>query len=244
MTESYYAGVYWGRRQESAEECARRAELFFRLLEQCHPSYARWYEQQDSEETEAQFQFEPTRETFVRFFGKEEYRGDGGGFRFGAWTGHAEQDQGGMVLLFCGAHAEGSSNHLVLYFPEEEPGGERMLTPSVLSGVMRAMALAWEPDWGVIVSGDFRDSISERGSAGTFVGWVTYFSHQRGELPGLPEPVRVEPVDDKGSLLILTPDRLTSSNPEHLALGRRVQGLLEERGLLRRVVEPRPMHHE
>jgi hypothetical protein len=242
MTESYYAGVYWGRRQESAEECARRAESFFRLLVQCHPSYARWYEQQDSEEeTEGQLHFEPSREVFVRFFGKEEYRSDGGGFRFGAWTGHTEQDQGGMVLIFCGAHAEGSSNHVVLYLPEEEAGRERMLTSSVLAGVMRAMALAWEPDWGVIVSGDFRDSLSEQGAAGTFVGWVTYFSRRRGELPSLPEPVHVEPVDDKGSLLILTPDHLTASNPAHLALGRRVQELLKERGLLRRVVEPRPM---
>ncbi|QRN96071.1 immunity 52 family protein [Archangium violaceum] len=239
MTESYYAGVYWGRRQESAEECARRAELFFRLLAQCHPSYSHWYEQQDSEDTEARLQFEPSRETFMHFFGKEEYRSDGGGFRFGAWTGHAEQDQGGMVLIFCGAHAEGSSNHLILYFPEETAGSERMLTSPVLAGVMRAMALAWEPDWGVIVSGDFRDSIAEQGAAGTFVGWMTYFSRQRGELPGLPKPVRVEPVDDKGSLLVLTPDRPGPSNPEHLALGRRVQALLKERGLLERVVEPR-----
>jgi hypothetical protein len=238
MTDTYYAGVYWGRRQESAEECARRAELFFRILAQCHPSYARWYEQQDSEDTEAQLHFEPSRETFTRFFGKEEYRSDGGGFRFGAWTGHAEQDQGGMVLIFCGAHAEGSSNHLVLYFPEEEAGRERMLTAPVLAGVMRAMAVAWEPDWGVIVSGDFRDRISERGSAGTFVGWITYFAHRRGQLPRLPEPVRVEPVDDKGSIVILTPDRLNSSNAEHLALGRGIQEMLKERGLLRRVGEP------
>jgi hypothetical protein len=235
MTETYYAGVYWGRRQESAEECARRAELFFRLLAQCHPSYARWYEQQDSEDTEAQLQLETSRETFTRFFGSEEYRSDGGGFRFGAWTGHEAQDQGGMVLLFCGAHAEGSSNHLVLYFPEEKAGSERMLTVPVLAGVMRAMALAWEPDWGVIVSGDFRDSLSERGSAGTFIGWVTYFAHKRGELPSLPKPARVEPVGDKGSILILGPDRLSSRSPEHLALGRRIQEVLEERGLLRRV---------
>ncbi|WNG52052.1 hypothetical protein F0U60_54070 [Archangium minus] len=235
MTETYYAGVYWGRRQESAEDCARRAELFFRLLAECHPSYARWYEQQDSEAAEVPLQLAPTREFFVRLFEKEEYRSDGGGFRFGAWTGHEAQDQGGMVLIFCGAHAEGASNHLVLYFPEESPGSERMLTLPVLTGVMRAMALAWEPEWGVIVSGDFRDNISEEGSAGSFMGWVTYFSRERGELPGL--PVRVEPVEDKGMLVLLTPERLSGGNPEHLALGRRVQALLAERGLLREVGE-------
>jgi hypothetical protein len=145
-----------------------------------------------------------------------------------------------MLMLSCGSHAEASSNSVLLYFPVEEPGSERMLIAPVLTGVMQAMALAWEPDWGVLVSEDFRDDLSRKGSAGTFVGWMTYFSRQRGEVPPLPEPVRVEPVEDKGTLIILTPERLTATHPEHLALGHRVQRLLEERGLLRRVVERRP----
>ncbi|ATB32562.1 immunity 52 family protein [Melittangium boletus] len=242
MREAYYAGTYWGRRQESAEECARRAETFFHLLAECHPSYTQWYEKTNSKKRGLQLGFEPTHETFVRFFGKKKYQSGADGFYFGAWTGHEEEDQGGAVTLFCGSHGDGSSNHVLLYFPVEEPGSERMLTTSVLAGVMRAMALAWEPDWGVIVSGDFRDALSEQGSAGTFMGWVTYFSRQWGLVPALPEPVRVEPVADKGTLVILTPERLSGRNSEHLALGRRVQSLLEERGLLKRVVEPRPIH--
>jgi len=205
MRETYYAGAYWGRRQESAEECARRAETFFRLLAECHPSYARWLEKTKSTKKGLLLPFEPTRDTFVRFFGKK-YQSGTDGFYFGAWTGHEEEDQGGAVTLFCSAQGEGSSNHVLLYFPVEEPGSERMLTTSVLTGVMRAMALAWEPDWGVIVSGDFRDSLSEQGSAGTFMGWVTYFSRQRGEVPALPEPVCVEPVE-KGTLVILSLSR-------------------------------------
>ena len=49
---------------------------------------------------------------------------------------------------------------------------------------------------------------------------------------------------DKGTLVILTPERLIPSNPEHVAHAWRVQKLLEERGLLRLVIEPRPMHPE
>jgi hypothetical protein len=241
MRETYYAGVYWGGRQESAEECARRAERFFLLLAEVHPSYARWFEQQDSE-TETPLQFEPTRETFVRFFGKKEYQRGMDGFSFGAWTGHEAEELGGMVMLFCGAHAEGSSNRALLYLPVEEAGRERILTTSVLAGLLRAMVLAWEPDWGVVVSGDFRDSISEEGLAGTFIGWVTYFARQRGDVPALPEPVHVEPVEEKGTFVILTPERLSGRKPEHLALGRRVQELLAERGLLGSVRARAPAH--
>lgn len=239
MRETYYAGVYWGQRREPAEACALRTELFFRALSECHPNYERWYEKSNSARQGLTRGFKPTKDTFVRFFGKKKYQRGLDGYYFGAWTGHEEQDQGGAVSIFCGANSEGTSNHVLLHFPVEEPGRERLLTPPVLTGVMRAMVLAWAPDWGVVVSGDFRDTLSEQGSAGTFMGWLTYISSQRGQVPSLPSPARVEPVDDQGSLVILTPERLSGRNPEHLDLGRRVQSLLNAQGLLERVIPSR-----
>jgi hypothetical protein len=240
MSESYLAGAYWGCRPESAEECARRAATFFRLLSECHPSYARWYEQASSPKRALRLQFEPTQDTFVRFFGNNKYQSDGDGFHFSAWTGHERQDQGGMLMFHCGSDAEVAANSLRLFFPDEALGGEHMLTPPVLGCIMRSMAMAWEPDWAIATADGLWEQFSNRGRLGTFVGWMTYFSRQRGEVPALPAPVRVEPIGDKGTLVILTPERLTPSNPEHVALARRVQHMLEERGLLRLVVERRP----
>jgi hypothetical protein len=45
--------------------------------------------------------------------------------------------------------------------------------------------------------------------------------------------VRIDPVEDKGTLVILTPERFTASNPEHAALAARVHELLNRAGLLR-----------
>lgn len=239
MSETYYAAAYWGCRPESAQECARRAERFFRLLSGCESTYARWYEQHDSVERALQLQLKPTTDTFTRFFGMKSYQVGKDGFVFSAWTGHVADGQGGMVMLRCGSDAAAAPNSVLLYLPSEGAELERLLSLPVLTGVMRAMVLAWEPDWAVVVSEDFRDCLSQQGSAGTFVGWLTYFSRRRGELPALPEPVRVEPVEDKGTLVVLGSERLGAANPEHLELGRRVQQVLEERGLLRRVVERR-----
>jgi hypothetical protein len=75
--------------------------------------------------------------------------------------------------------------------------------------------------------------VSEDAEPGTFVGWVMYFSRARGPVPPLPHPVRVEPVEDKGPLILLTPERFSSSNPEHIALAARVLELLDVAGLLR-----------
>ncbi|NRD66944.1 immunity 52 family protein, partial [Corallococcus exiguus] len=49
----------------------------------------------------------------------------------------------------------------------------------------------------------------------------------------LPAPVRIEPVEDRGSLIILTPERFTVTNPDHVALARRVRELLAQAGLMR-----------
>ncbi|KFA87141.1 immunity 52 family protein [Archangium violaceum] len=239
MRETYYAGICWGARKDSAEECARRAEAYFHLLSRCDPIYTRWFEQADSRKKALQLRFEPTAETFTRFFKKRTYQEGRDGFMLWVWTGH-EEGHGGLATLRCGSAAEFVPNNCLLYLPKEEPEEERVLQVDVLAQVLRAMVLAWEPDWGFITSGDFRDSLSPQGIAGTFVGWLTYFSRRRGEVPPLPEPVRVQPVEDQGTLLLLTPERLTASNPEHLALGQRVQEVLHARGLLEPVVSRRP----
>ena len=70
MREGYSATAYWRRRSESREEWAARAEAFFRLLAECHPSFSRWYEEGRSTEESLQLGFEPTREAFARFLGR------------------------------------------------------------------------------------------------------------------------------------------------------------------------------
>ena len=95
------------------------------------------------------------------------------------------------------------------------------------------MIVAWEPEWGVVTSHSLRDLQKEKnGWAGTFLGWITYFSPRRGVMPPLPSTVRVEPVEDRGSLVILTPERFSTANPEHMERVHTVAPLLQHAGLL------------
>ncbi|MFY0565066.1 immunity 52 family protein [Archangium lansingense] len=240
MKETFQAGVYWPGRKESAEDCARRAETFFQLLSRCDPIYARWFEQADSLKKAMQLQFEPTYETFLSFFKRKKYNEGAFGFSFSAWTGHEEQGHGGMVMIGCGSAVAPPSNNCLLYLPSAGPEEARVLTVPVLKEVLRAMILAWEPDWGVVTSHELRGALSETRRAGTFASWLTYFSRHRGGVPPLPEPVQIEPMEGKGTLVLLTPERLTASNPEHVALARRVQDALFAEGLLDPVVSGRP----
>jgi len=231
--DTYYAAVYWGNRVESAEACARRAETFFSLLSRCDPDFTRWFEQADSRKKALQLQFEPTHETFLRFFKRRGYRMGKIGFIFSAWTGHPDDKQrGGMVSFKCGLDAFGTSNSCLLELPKEVPGTERVLTVRVLTEVVRAMVVAWEPDYGGVFSDTYQRARDEPVGQ-PYTGWVMYLSHRRGRVPPLPEPVRVEPVEDKGSLLILTPERFNGHEPRDVALADEVRASLDKAGLLK-----------
>jgi hypothetical protein len=232
MKEIFYAGVYWPARRESAEECARRAETFFLLLSRADSIYAHWFEQANSLKKALQLQFEPTYETLLRFFKSKKYNEGSFGFSFSAWTGHKEDGHGGVVMLSCGSAFEPSPNSCVVDLPSEGPEEQRVLTVPVLTEVMRALVLAWEPDRGGVISHSYQDMRSEP-AGHPRTGWLMYFSHRRGVLPPLPQPVRVEPVEDKGSLVILTPERFTVDNPAHIALADDVRVLLDKAGVLK-----------
>ncbi|HEX5752111.1 MAG TPA: immunity 52 family protein [Archangium sp.] len=236
-TDKYYAAVYWVRRKEPIEACARRTEAFFNLLSQCDPIYARWFEQADSRKKALQLQFEPTYETFLRFFRRRKYNEGAFGFSFSAWTGHEEQALGGMAMLGCGSDAATPPNNCLLYLPKEELGLERVLTARVLGQVMRAMALAWEPDWGGVFS-DAYQSLRNEPVGPPRTGWLMYFSRHWGQVPPLPEPVHTESVEDKGTLVILTPERFDGHDPAHVALADQVRTLLDEAGLVKEFNAP------
>lgn len=238
MTESYYAGIYWPARPESAEECARRTETFFQLLARCDHLFGRWYEQADSEEAALQRGFTPDYETLLRLYRTEENPLGTAGFNFSAWTGHVDDGRGSMVRITCGDSSGAYPNCCVLHlpWPEIEPEGARVMTLPVVVNVLRAMVLAWEPVLGVVASDELRWALRpERDSRG-FAGWLTYVSGERGEMPVPPLPIRTEPVEGQGSILVLTPERVSASNPEHLSLARRAQALLDANGLLRPVL--------
>ncbi|HVG63201.1 MAG TPA: immunity 52 family protein [Hyalangium sp.] len=232
VIETYYAGSYWLARPESAEACARRAERFFHLLGRCDPAWTRWYETADSFAEARKLQFSTDASSFQKLFASaENHFGDR--FSFGLWTGDTLHETS-TIDGTCGSAGPWLPSNCVLKPFDEGPAGERILTAPVMTGVLRAMAVAWDPEWGVATSEAHREmAVKGFPHAGTFVGWVMYFSRLRGTVPPLPAPVRIEPVEDKGTLVILTPERFTASNPEHVALAARVHELLDRAGLLR-----------
>nr|WP_233602340.1 immunity 52 family protein [Corallococcus sp. CA047B] len=140
------------------------------------------------------------------------------------------------LRITCGDDGGATPNSCVMTLPSIGANAERLSTAPVLSGVVRSMAQAWEPDWAAATSWEHRAAMAETPRAGGFVGWVTYLPRRRGVVPPLPAPVRIEPVDNRGALIVLTPERLTASNPEHVERGKRVGELLARADVLEPVI--------
>ncbi|WP_404364090.1 immunity 52 family protein [Corallococcus coralloides] len=239
--ETYYAGAYWGARKESPGECARRTAGFLNLLAECDPFLAQWYKPAKSrKDARTHPLMPPDMPTLAEMFRRGVNREKGGpvfedlGFSFWFDNGGTRRDCAAL-RIHCGGYAEAFSNSCFLSFPSEGANAERIFTASVLAEVVRSMVLAWDPDWCVSTSWDHRELLPDEGRTGTFVGWVTYLSRRHGEVPPLPAPVRIEPVEDKGTLIVLTPERFTVANPEHVALAHRVRELLTRAGLMQSV---------
>ncbi|NOK18451.1 immunity 52 family protein [Corallococcus carmarthensis] len=237
--ETYNAGAYWGSRKESPEECARRTATFLNLLASCDPLLAQWYKPAKSRKDARNVPLMPPDvPTLTELFRRGVNREKGGpaieqlGFRFSFDNGGSGADYVSLRIN-GGMYSEAVSNHCVLSLPSKGPNAGRLLTTSVLTDVVRSMVSSWEADWALAGSSAYRMQYREPDSAPFSLGWITYLSRRIGTVPPLPAPVRIEPVGDKGTLIILTPERFTVTNPEHIALARRVRELLALAGLIR-----------
>ncbi len=240
--DSHFAGAYWGPRKESPEECARRAVTFLNLLAACDPLLAQWNKipkpRGKGRKTPL---MPPDLSTLTEAYRRGVNREPGGppiehlGLTVSAYNDGAGPDFV-SVRMHCGSYAEfNTANACVLSLPYKGENAERILTAPVLTEVVRSMALAWEPDWAVAMSHAHRQMDDMQGQADVWLGWVTYLSRHQGTVPPLPAPVRIELVEDRGTLIVLTPERFTVANPAHVTLTRRVRELLVRAGLMQPV---------
>ncbi|QSQ14859.1 immunity 52 family protein [Myxococcus landrumensis] len=230
MKEKYYVGAYWPGRVEPVAAYARRASGFFGLLHTIEPSLERWFEKAASRADALRSPIVPSAESLMGLL-KAKSRRDAA-VSLSAWNGEWD-GASTSVRISCGSAAGGLSDLCVMELPTDDDARARVVTAPVLSQLLRAAADSWDAEWGVATSIAHRDSVSEFATPGTFVGWVTYVSRQRGPVPPLPSPVCVEPVGNKGTLIVLTPERFTASNPEHVDLAEQVRASLDRAGMLK-----------
>ena len=244
MYEDYFVAAYWGPREETALECARRAELFFHMLARCDPGLTQWYRAGRGFPRELPgWPVRPEVKELEELFLRNRHRTpiskkviEDSGFSTIVWDAEKPMTR---LHLGCGKYSPwGGPNVCLLELARNGALRERLVHAPVLAEVLTSMATAWDPEFAVASSDEMRRLVKKQGRE-VDVGWLTYLSRRLGSLPPLPAPVRIEPVGVLGWLLILSPEPMTASNPEHVALTARVRQLLDRAGLIERP-EPEP----
>ncbi|RKG77217.1 immunity 52 family protein [Corallococcus terminator] len=233
MKETYYAGCYWLARPEPVDACAHRLTDFLSRLGSLESTWNRWHQAAANFEKARRRQVQPDAATLAKLLGSKANR-FAGSSSFWLWAGENEDETSG-VNGNCGGPSKHVCSVCVLTLGNLGRIAERVLTAPTLTSVVRAMALAWEPEFGIATSHEYRELVAPKtgADAGTFVGWVMYFADFRGPVPLLPASVRVEHLPERGTLITLTQEKFTVSNPEHVALAADVQVRLQDAGLLR-----------
>ncbi|QAT89198.1 hypothetical protein EJ065_7683 [Corallococcus coralloides] len=229
MAETHFAGCYWLARQEPIDACARRLETFLGKMGPLEPTWNRWHQSAATFEKARKRQVQPDAVTLAKLLGQKSNR-IGDGSRFWLWAGETPDETSGINGR-CGGSSMHLSSACILHSLGQSEVAKRVVTAPVMTGVVRAMALAWEPEFALAASNQHRELVAVP-MIEDYIGWVTYFADFRGPVPPLPSPVQVEHLPDRGTLITLTQEKFTVSNPAHVALAADVQARLQAAGLL------------
>jgi len=238
----HHVSVAWPARGETREQCATRAFNWLALLRECDPSFSQWYLQGETKAQALRYRVDLDATVLASRLKEDTVLGHRSFFQ-SVWTG-SEEGQNSSVAFHVGHTNPESGEGVEFTAPSEGPVASRIVTAGGLTAILRSMVLAWDPEVGSAESWEFlQAAFSKPGPApeGTLalapheerIGWVNYYARSRGPIPPLPSPVRTEPVEDKGTLVILGDEKLSGADPAHVALAQQVSAELKKAGVLK-----------
>jgi len=151
------------------------------------------------------------------------------------WTPLPELGKGrGVGTNFCMGVLEASEfDSCLLSLTPEGPTAQRLLQTGKLIELCALAARTWDLNYGWIVPDEYADRMPEALQQHKDpTGWMIYLSRRRGRIPPLPAPARVVPVDDLGSIVVVTEEPFRPDNPDHVERADRIFDLLDHAGLM------------
>jgi len=234
-----YIGGYWRDRKEDADACANRIVQCLRGLTTCDPAFEEVFVV-----TRKPYRIPIDIQTIQPIVQKARNRADSPphriieplGFRPSFCSEPRGREEEWAFSSMCGAYPKtpGLWNNCVLKLPTKGEASQRLSRLDTVVGMMRTLISAWDPDWAVAQTHEFRQLFASGSKipGKLLVGWMSYFAARMGRVPdGVPVHSRIE-IPDRGTLLILTEDAVAPDRPDHVATAHAVSFALQEAGLI------------
>jgi hypothetical protein len=240
--ENYYAACYWRDRKEDATACTAKVVNCLQALAKCDESFENVHAV--PKEYKLPYRITPDFETIRSIVEAGRNREDVRPFKVieklgfrRAFVSDSRKPAEQWALSFCCglyANTPGLLNSCVLNLPETGNDREKLLNYNKVLCVMKTLIEAWNPDWAVFQSTSFREVIREKPNipGRALVGWMVYFASHLGKVPDdLRVYSRME-LNQKGTLLILSPDPISSERPDHIEAAKKLITSLQSAGLI------------
>jgi Immunity protein 52 len=232
--ETYFIGAYWGDRKESVDACTDHVVRCLSALAKCDPAFSRWYRLGGSRKEAMERRFDVTQGAVKQLLLAGRNRRDIGkeviedlGFRISLWNGEEDaQDASFSAESGLSAGNPNLCNSCVINLPSEGPPSERLLRVEALLCLMRAVVDGFDPDWATVMPDSLLQRIRLVPNRPT-PGWLFYISNRLFPGVNIPNTVRVVNVASQGQIAIITEDRFTSQNRDHLRARDAVESAIE-----------------
>ncbi len=197
LSEQLYVGAYWSARAESVEACAARAVVGFERLASVDELLGSW-RLKGARRAAARLPFDTRVESVMQALaaGRNRRDDDGSvidalGFSLGVWNGDGADPVGLSIRCGISATTPALSNSVVVTLPEQSTRSAGLYGRPGAGQIVAALVEAWEPDWATVTSNSLREAQAVGGGR-PVLGFVTYLSASRGEVPTVSAPFHVE----------------------------------------------------
>ena len=236
--EVNYIKAYWRPRAESTHDCAMRLARMLGGLAMAHPAFARWNEQADTRvaANKPAWVMPPDIEELTAVFEKgRQYKDEPRvpwpemGYSVSAWNGR-DPPHGVSLILHSGTYADWIPFPNTIDLSLSRVGGDNtdLISVAVLKPALLNVAMAWEPDYAVVVPWTYWPRSFEGSDYPNLrSGWMIYLAPQYAERMVPPPVAIVEPAVRGGMLLLATEQQFDMENPAHLAAADAIQIALE-----------------
>jgi hypothetical protein len=205
MAEHFKIAAYWMARRETADVCVDRLCRFLADLEGCSPAFATWYALGRSRKGALKQQINVSdREYMLSALNKGRNKRDADGaviddlgFGVGFWNGGAGGSDVGLMIR-CGLYSAKLVNAITIDL-DDLPGAGAFAESAIC--VLRALALAWEPDWAGVMSAASMKA-REFNARTPFIDWLVYVPR---DVRDVPPPAALVPVPNRGSIVVTRP---------------------------------------
>jgi len=209
MKETLVICGYWEDLEASIDSCIERIVLYLSELNRIDPIFSNWFLPSKSAASTLRNKIPINTESVKAVVRKA--INEKMGYRITLWNGELDSEKESQVRIRCGIHASvmGVINSCVLRLPMMDISKASQFSMEELQELIVLTVKTWDPGWAIVTSDKLREVVFSKGkpvSRQPYPGYFLYLPKERGEIPTLPHPAQVVPIEGKGNLIVTVND--------------------------------------